>query len=172
MLACCQGETYRRGREPHLERFDITNGSNFLRGAWPTYVAFYKRFGPFMRTSLRVGGVSLQPQQKMDSDESVVMHVFQRHLDCLLSDPPDSVNVCEFVASIPFPSNLLDTSLSPSPLVALPLQGPINQSLPHRCSRNNPEEEEEEGEKEDDISHSDSTTSEEGGQVIRRRNHS
>ena len=108
----------------------------------------------------------------MDSDEFVVMHVFQRHLDCLLSDPPDSVNVCEFVASIPFPSNLLDTSLSLSS--RCPASPGANQSvpapLPHRCSRNNPEEEE--GEKEDDISHSDSTTSEEGGQVIRQRDHS
>ena len=55
-----------------------------------------------------------------------------------------------------------------SPLFALPLQGPINQSLPTLtsllwCSRNNPEEEE--GEKEDDISHSDSTTSQEGGRA-------
>ena len=65
--------------ETHLERFDIINGSNFLRGAGPpfTFATTHDDLGPLCARHLQRGS-----SQKNDSDEyGYVVHVVSKRVN-------------------------------------------------------------------------------------------
>ena len=80
MIVVRERERERDGGDTHLERFNIINGSNFLRGAWPPPFTYYVRhddLGPLCARHLQRGS-----SQKNDSDEyGYVVHVVSKRVN-------------------------------------------------------------------------------------------